>query len=171
MQLERSGTLEYRNERWFFAGIGYPAEQVSLRSVSAHKFAILDESQNYRMLEEMEETLAPSRLYPGAIYLHQGESYLISQLDLSTGIAYAKPVDVGYYTEPRSVSDIRIARVEQEKHLLLRTREGTVECRPVTVSCASPNSSGYRIATIQRYPVAEVTGLPAALVQQMGFMV
>jgi len=73
VQLERSGTLEYRNERWFFAGIGYPAEQVSLRSVSAHKFAILDESQNYRMLEEMEETLAPSRLYPGAIYLHQGE--------------------------------------------------------------------------------------------------
>ena len=29
--------LEYRNERWFFQGIGYPAEKVSLRSISGQQ--------------------------------------------------------------------------------------------------------------------------------------
>jgi len=123
VQLERSYRLEYRNERWFFTGVGYPAEQVNLRSVSANKFAILDESQNYCTLEEMEETAALSRIYPGAIYLHQGETYLITRLDLDTGIAYARPVEADYYTEPREANDVRITgrRLAQEKRVGLST--------------------------------------------------
>jgi len=119
VQLERRSTLEYRNDRWFFRGIGYPAEQVSLRSISATKFAILDESQNYRLMEELEATTALLRVYPGAIYLHQGESYLITRLDLETGIAYASPVDVDYYTEPREVNSVSIVRTWQTKKMPL----------------------------------------------------
>jgi len=115
VQLERSMVLEYRNERWFFQGIGYPAEKVSLRSVSATRFAILDESQNFRLLEELEETTALARVYAGAIYLHQGESYLITRLDLDTGIAYASPVEVEYYTEPREVNTVTIHQTWQRK--------------------------------------------------------
>lgn len=117
VQLERQFILEYRNERWFFQGIGYPAEKVSLRSISANKFAILDESQNYRLMEELDETTAFARVYPGAIYLHQGESYLITRLDLDTGIAYARPVEVDYYTEPREINQVSIARSWQQKRM------------------------------------------------------
>jgi DEAD/DEAH box helicase domain-containing protein len=117
VQLERDGTLEYRGERWFFRGIGYPAENASLRSVSSGRVAILDESANYRLLEELEETTAPLRVYPGAIYLHQGETYLIRQLDLKTGIAYAAPAEVNYYTEPREVNDVRIVQTWRRKRL------------------------------------------------------
>jgi DEAD/DEAH box helicase domain-containing protein len=171
VQLERDGALEYRNDRWYFAGIGYPAEQVSLRSVSARKFAILDESQNYRTLEEMEETLALSRLYPGAIYLHQGESYLISRLDLDTGIAYAAPVDVDYYTEPRTVSDVRIARVEQEKHLPLRLQRGNAKCTACYGElCVTEQVIGYR--QLQQFSdtmlAQEPLDLPAQSFNTMG---
>ena len=107
--LERCRALEYRNERWYYTDVGYPAQKVSLRSVSARKFAILDESQNYRTLEEIEETAALGRVFAGAIYLHLGEPYLISRLDLATGIAYATPAEVDYYTEPREVNDVRLA--------------------------------------------------------------
>lgn len=119
VQLERSQTLEYRDERWFFTGIGYPAEQVSLRSVSARKFAILDESQNYRTIEELEETSALARVYPGAIYLHQGEPYAITRLDLDMGIACASPVETDYFTESRQVNDVRIVHEQatQEKRV------------------------------------------------------
>jgi DEAD/DEAH box helicase domain-containing protein len=58
--------------------------------MSASKVAILDESHNCRVLEGLESTTAPLRVYPGAIYLHQGESYLISHLDL--GIVTALPL-------------------------------------------------------------------------------
>ena len=117
VQLERELLLEYRNERWFFQGIGYPAEKVSLRSISARKFALLDESQNYRLMEELEETTALSRVYSGAIYLHQGESYLVTRLDLEMGIAYASPVEVDYYTEPREVNTVRIHHTWQQKKM------------------------------------------------------
>jgi DEAD/DEAH box helicase domain-containing protein len=117
VQLERDCSLEYRNDRWFFRGLGYPAEKVSLRSISANKVGILDESQNYRVMEELEETAAPLRVYPGAIYLHQGETYLITQLDLQMGIAYASPVEVDYYTEPRQVNDVTIEQTWQCKKM------------------------------------------------------
>jgi len=114
VELERSQSLECRNDRWYFRGIGYPAEQVSLRSVSASKVAILDESQNYQTMEELEETTAPVRVYPGAIYLHQGESYLITHLDLEMGIAYASPVDVKYHTTPLEVNHVDIVLIWHE---------------------------------------------------------
>jgi len=117
VRLERSGVLEYRNDRWFFQGIGYPAEKASLRSVSGDKFAILDESRNYQLMEELEETTALRRVYPGAVYLHQGESYLISHLDLQMGVAYASPADVDYYTEPREANEVRVLQTWQHRQL------------------------------------------------------
>ena len=115
--LERDGLLVNRGDRWFFDGRGYPAEAVSLRSVSAHKIAVLDESRDMTMMEELEETTALGRVYQGAIYLHQGESYLIRRLDLEHGLAYATPAELDYYTEPREVNSVRISRTWQSKRL------------------------------------------------------
>jgi len=134
VQLEREVLLEYRNERWFFQGIGYPAEKVSLRSISAQKLAILDESQNYRLMEELEETTALARVYTGAIYLHQGESYLITRLDLEMGIAYASPVEVDYYTEPREVNTVNISQTWQRKEMAATPEKG-VRTRSAYEAC------------------------------------
>jgi len=117
VELERSSILEYRSDRWFFQGTGYPAEKASLRSASGDKFAILDESRNYQMMEELEGTAALRRVYPGAVYLHQGESYLINHLDLQMGIAYATPANVDYYTEPREVNEVSILQTWRRRQL------------------------------------------------------
>jgi len=108
--LERRGELEYRGGRWYCRGHAYPAERVSLRSISGGRVALLDESRGYQMLEEIEATTAPFRVHPGAIYLHQGESYLVTALDMNMGIAYLRPVEVDYYTEPREINDVAIVR-------------------------------------------------------------
>lgn len=110
VQLERSGALEYRDERWFTTGVRYPAEKVSIRSMSGSTYALLDESNNYRMLEQIEGATAMLRIHPGAVYLHQGETYLVTHLDLDTQTAHVRPVDVDYYTEPREINDVRIVR-------------------------------------------------------------
>ncbi len=108
--LERQGLLEYRNERWFAAGLRYPAEAVNIRSISGSTFSLLDESNNYRVLEQIEGATATLRIHPGAIYLHQGETYLVTRLDLDMETAYLRPVDVDYYTQPRELNDVRIVR-------------------------------------------------------------
>jgi DEAD/DEAH box helicase domain-containing protein len=69
------------------------------------------------MMEELEETAALRRVYPGAVYLHQGEAYVIKHLDLQMGVAYASPADVDYYTEPREINEVTILQTWQRKQM------------------------------------------------------
>lgn len=117
IRLERNGTLEFRNDRWYFRGLGYPAEAVNIRSVSDQIVSLVDVKNGYRTIEEIEATTAMQRCYEGAIYLHQGESYLVLKLDLEAGTAHVKPVDVDYYTEVRELGETRIRRSERQRQV------------------------------------------------------
>ncbi len=110
IQLEKRDILTYRPEqdRWYYPGRDYPAQDVSIRSIGGRPVALLDETQGLRRLEEVDSATAPARAHPGAIYLHQGESYLVTALDLEQGHALLRPAQVDYYTQPREVSDVRI---------------------------------------------------------------
>ncbi len=110
IRLERAGILDYRNERWFYRGLGYPAQDVSLRTASDQTIALVNEHKNYQKMEEIDSASALMRVYEGAIYLHQAESYLVTKLDMEAGVAYLQPADVDYYTEPRQTSETRIIR-------------------------------------------------------------
>jgi DEAD/DEAH box helicase domain-containing protein len=113
--LEETGELEYRADRWYARPGAYPAEKVSLRALAGSRVALLDASQNYRMLEEIEGTSAFYRVHPGAIYLHQGESFRVRELDLDTGHAIVEPVQVNYYTQPREINDVRVVQAVAHK--------------------------------------------------------
>ncbi|MFZ2359824.1 MAG: DEAD/DEAH box helicase [Anaerolineae bacterium] len=110
VQLEEEGALEFHGDRWTYTRGDYPAEKVNLRSASGGRFALLDEARNYRTLEEIEASSAPQRVHLGAVYLHQGESYLVTRYDAAMGFAVARPAEVDYYTVPREWSDVRIVR-------------------------------------------------------------
>ncbi len=115
IRLEKNGTLEYRNEQWYFRGLGYPAENVNIRSVSDQVVSLVDVKHNFKTLEEIEATTALQRCYEGAIYLHQGESYLVKKLDLGEGVAYVQPVEVDYYTEVRENGETRILKALRQR--------------------------------------------------------
>ncbi len=108
--LEDSGALRYTGERWVYTRGDYPAQDISLRDAEGDRFAILDAANTYRMLEEISSTTAPMRVHPGAIYLHQGESYLVTEYNAELRHAIVKPVVVDYYTQPREINDVRIVR-------------------------------------------------------------
>jgi DEAD/DEAH box helicase domain-containing protein len=112
--LEDTGELEFRpghhRDRWYPRPGAYPAQSVSLRSMAGSRMALLNAAQNYRQIEEIEGTTALFRVHPGAIYLHQGESFRVRELDLDTGHAILEPVQVDYYTQPREINDVRIVR-------------------------------------------------------------
>ncbi|NIV39680.1 MAG: hypothetical protein GWN58_62820, partial [Anaerolineae bacterium] len=112
--LENARELEYRagdgQDRWYPRPGAYPAQEVSLRAMAGSRMALLNAAQNYRLMEVIEGTSALYRVHPGAIYLHQGESYRVRELDLDTGHAVLEPVQVNYYTQPREVNEVRILR-------------------------------------------------------------
>ena len=117
ISLEDRGDLEYRHNRWYPRPGAYPAENVSLRALAGSRVSLLNAAQNYRILEDIEGTSAPYRVHPGAIYLHQGESFLVRELDLSAGHAILEPVQVNYYTQPREIGDLRILQTVAQQEI------------------------------------------------------
>jgi DEAD/DEAH box helicase domain-containing protein len=113
--LEEAGELEYRGDRWFPRPGAYPAEKVSLRALAGARVGLLDARNNYQLLEEIEGTSALYRAHPGAVYLHQGESFLVRELDLAVGHAIVEPVRVDYYTQPREINDVRVVQAVAQK--------------------------------------------------------
>jgi DEAD/DEAH box helicase domain-containing protein len=108
--LEDRGTLTYSGERWYPQVGSYPAQDVSLRALGGSRIALLNVAEGYRVMEEMERASALYRVHPGAIYLHQGETFLVRELDLEVGHAILAPVQVEHYTQPRELNDARIVR-------------------------------------------------------------
>lgn len=108
--LEQDHTLEYRNGRWYYLADDYPAQRANLRSASGDTYLLLDETNGRHLLEEVDAATAFFRLYPGGIYLHRAESYLITDLDLAARVATARLVDVDYYTQVRELNDVHIIR-------------------------------------------------------------
>jgi DEAD/DEAH box helicase domain-containing protein len=115
--LEDSGTLRYTGERWIYTRGDYPAQAVSLRDAEGDRFAILNAANTYKMLEEISGATAPFRVHPGAIYLHQGESYLVTEYSAELRHAIVKPVSADYYTQPREINDVRIVRSSRHRVL------------------------------------------------------
>jgi DEAD/DEAH box helicase domain-containing protein len=60
------------------------------------------------VLEEIEESKAFYQVYDGAVYLHQGRTYLCRKLDLDARVALVRPADLKYYTKPVDFTDVHV---------------------------------------------------------------
>ena len=115
--LAAEGALNERDGRWFISpSVEYPAQEVNIRSLSHRQFLAV-ETQSGRVLEHVDAFSAFSQLHPGAVYLHQGDSYVVGSLDLDAGVAYLNRTDAPYYTESRDLTDIRVIETRAEKEL------------------------------------------------------
>ena len=80
---------------------------VDIRGSSGGQIAIL-ETGTGRMLGSTGAGQAPSSVHPGAVYLHQGESYVVDSLDFEDGIAFVRAEDPGYSTSARELTDVAV---------------------------------------------------------------
>ncbi len=113
-ELDQESKLRKHQGRWYLSpAITYPAQDVSIRAMSG-QYAVIDVSHGC-LLETVEASVAFFQVHPGAIYLHRGESYLVTRLDLVKQTALVEPTSVGYYTQTKEITDIRIAVVAEEK--------------------------------------------------------
>ena len=65
---------------------------------------------------------APASVHPGAVYLHQGESYVVDSLDFEDGIAFVHAEDPGYTTFARELTDIAVTGQGERRELRLGHR-------------------------------------------------
>ncbi|CAN6247511.1 unnamed protein product [Urochloa humidicola] len=89
-----------------------PSRAVSIRAIEHDRYKVIDK-QGYRVLEGIEESKAFFQVYEGAVYMHQGHSYLVERLDHSSKTAYCRAAaDLKYYTKIRDHTQITVLEGE-----------------------------------------------------------
>jgi len=133
-RLVREGKIRERKNKWYLSpSISYPAQDINIRATSKNNYTVFDISQGC-ILETVEESAAFSQIHPGAIYLHQGESYLIVDLDLNTHTAMATPTQVDYYTQAKEITDLSVTKITTEKeHKGIKVYLGNVDVTTTVV--------------------------------------
>ena len=142
--LAEGGELQLHNGRLFWSGESYPARRISLRSAGSDTVAIQVSTVESRsigiegvdvifenapapssgvsgvqptstIIGQLDQASAPLLLYPGAIYLHEGQSYRVSRLDLAQNLATVTPVAVDYYTEVTTETEIQVLQAAETR--------------------------------------------------------
>jgi len=103
--------LRKYGDRWYWAEESYPADKISLRTVSEENFLVVDRSSANRVVAEVDHQSAPLTIYPGAIYMLEGQQYQVEELDYSNHKAYVTQVKADYYTEAVLFTKLKILDV------------------------------------------------------------
>jgi len=109
-ELARSGRLRRRPAGWYSmrrAVTGSGSAAAGLRGAGVAPVRVVEEATG-RLVGTVDEPSAHLLVHEGAIYLHQGESYLVSRLDLAGRAALVEPCDPGYTTTARDVTEIEV---------------------------------------------------------------
>ncbi len=101
------GLLRRRNGKYFPAPGLQPHAAVDIRGSTGGQIVIV-EADTGRLLGSVGVDQAPSSVHPGAVYLHQGDSYVVDSLDTRDGIAFVHAEDPGYATFAREATDIAV---------------------------------------------------------------
>lgn len=102
--LEDSGLIHTSGNKLYWMSTQYPADNVSLRSTDQAPVVLqADDEGKVMTVGEVDHASAQWMVHAGAIYLHEGLTYLVDELDLEENLARLHPVDVEYYTDPQKV--------------------------------------------------------------------
>ncbi|MHB9038142.1 MAG: DEAD/DEAH box helicase [Armatimonadota bacterium] len=121
------GQLQYRR-RWYWTGSTYPAADVNIRSAAGGSYNIISIEKGGTLLGTVDGSSAFDTVHQGAVYLHAGESYVVTKLDLDEKVAYVEKSEVNYYTTPGDQTRISVEE-EVESLSLSDTRHPSPETR------------------------------------------
>ncbi|HKS81795.1 MAG TPA: DEAD/DEAH box helicase [Candidatus Acidoferrales bacterium] len=118
-RLAEAGYLHRSGENWHWVQEAYPADTVSLRSVTSDNFVIIDvtsaENGAPEVIGEVDFSSALTTVHPKAIYIHQGQQYHVERLDFDQRKAYVKRVNVDYYTDAIRYTQVRVLEIAEEE--------------------------------------------------------
>jgi len=139
--------LRRRPSGWFWARPERASDQLSLRGIGQSVRIV--ESTSGRVLGTVDEARAHSTVHTGAVYLHQGEPYVVTALDLDQATATVVAGDPGWNTQAASVSDFRLIQPEPVS---------TTAWGPANVCFGEVEVTSKVTAFLRRLPHGEVIG-------------
>ena len=113
-QLCAAGLLRRRARGWFWVRPERAVDAIDLRSAGGRPIQIID-IESGRVVGHVDQGAADRTVHPGAVYLHQGEQWLVEQYAPDEHQALVRQGRPGYYTQPKGTSDARILSVIDER--------------------------------------------------------
>jgi DEAD/DEAH box helicase domain-containing protein len=108
--LVERGLLRLRPAGWFWTKRERAADLADLRGIGGAPIRVVEASTG-RLLGTVDPAAADRTVHAGAVYVHQGETYLVESLDLEDAAALAVAARPDYTTHAREVTEIRVAGV------------------------------------------------------------
>jgi DEAD/DEAH box helicase domain-containing protein len=143
--LVTSGILRRRPSGWFWAREDRPAEHISLRGAS--DVVAVVEARTGRVLGTVDEASSHAQVHTGAVHVHQGDTWVVTSLDLEARAAHVVRGDPGWSTHAQSVSRFDILG-----------RERTTRRARVAVSFGTVRVTSQVTGFLRRLPSGEVLG-------------
>jgi DEAD/DEAH box helicase domain-containing protein len=108
--LTESGALRRRPSGWYWTHRGRP--DVDLRGTGGAPVSVV-ESATGRLLGTVDQGSSHVMLHTGAVYLHQGTSYLVDDLDLEDAVALVHAAEPDWSTHARDVTDLSVVSIRE----------------------------------------------------------
>jgi DEAD/DEAH box helicase domain-containing protein len=110
--LAEEGELHASQGTYRWVAADYPAQSVSLRASSDDTVVIQDVSSGRPdVIGSIERSGAPQLLHEGAVYIHEGRTFLVKRLDWENAIAEVEAAEVDYYTDAAQSVDLDVLDV------------------------------------------------------------
>lgn len=120
------GVLVHQGGRWHYADRTYPADGVSLTAADMDNVTIQD-VETKTILAEIDRPSAITEVYQGAIYGHQGDTWLVERFDYADRRAFVRRIDADYYTEADTEIEVKILHLDDsEEHPTYTAHRGEV---------------------------------------------
>ncbi|MDD1687658.1 DEAD/DEAH box helicase [Methanoregula sp.] len=158
-ELASDDLLRRTSRGWVYTGRGRAAEAVRLDGVPGETFRIMCHG---RLLETLDRGQAYREAHKGAIMLHQGETFVVNEMDLETHTIRVTETDVDYYTQPQKEVDLSIIET-----LETRTVNG-IKCAYGEVD-VTEQYTGYKIKRGDTIIGMEPLSLPALTFRTKAF--
>src|SRR5882724_10364528 len=135
--LEDEGVLHHAGRHWHWASETYPADHISLRTVTTDNFLVIDttardekQTKRRQIIAEVDWGSAFATIYPKAIYLVESEPFEVQELHFREDeekVAYVKRVAVDYFTDAISAKGVWILRrLAEREHSAYVAEQGEV---------------------------------------------
>lgn len=115
-ELAEAKYLRARPTGWFWAKAESAAALTDIRGSGGAQVRLVDQATGM-LLGTVDDAAAPRQSFPGAVYVHQGETFSVLELDLAERVALVAPATVDYTTQARSVTEIRVVATEGSRGL------------------------------------------------------
>ncbi|MFC6357780.1 DEAD/DEAH box helicase [Luteococcus peritonei] len=129
-RLAAQGLLRRRATGWYWTRPERAVDSIDLRSLGGRPLDIVDVTTG-RVVGQIERGAADRTVHPGAVYLHQGEQWLVDDYLPEELQALVRPERPGYFTQPKSLSEVRILSISDQRDF---GRGGTVSRGDVEIT-------------------------------------